>query len=187
MSRDFLLQVFSWITFPQAPENSIRVISNFFENLRRYSQVKVHHRCQRQLWQICRQCQWYRRQFATDINFATSSACVVDTGANCHRCQRRQWQIMGKISGCRHLKVNLRAKLYIHVNSSTQRCPNKLIKIFLIENFFICHRCQRHQWCTLNCKYLREFRNGPNGILRGLEETDSWKKPEVENLVALSL
>ncbi len=25
--------------------------------------------------------------------------------------------------------------------------------------------------------------NGPYGILRGLEETDSWKKPEVENLV----
>ncbi len=29
--------------------------------------------------------------------------------------------------------------------------------------------------------------NGPNGIRRGLGETDSWNKPEVENLVALSL
>jgi hypothetical protein len=29
--------------------------------------------------------------------------------------------------------------------------------------------------------------NGPNGIFRGLGETDSGKKPEVENLVALSL
>ncbi len=29
--------------------------------------------------------------------------------------------------------------------------------------------------------------NYPNGILRGLEETDSWKKPEVKNLVADSL
>ncbi len=29
--------------------------------------------------------------------------------------------------------------------------------------------------------------NGPNVILRGLGETDSWKKPEVENLVTLSL
>jgi len=28
------------------------------------------------------------------------------------------------------------------------------------------------------------LRNGPNGILRGL---DSWKKPEVRNLVTLSL
>jgi hypothetical protein len=66
-------------------------------------------------------------------NFATSSACVVDTGgkfatgttipaanlppesttpeAHCHR-----WQIMETISGCRHLKVNLKAKIYIYVN-----------------------------------------------------------------------
>ncbi len=29
--------------------------------------------------------------------------------------------------------------------------------------------------------------NGTNGALRGLGETDSWKKPEVENLVTLSL
>ncbi len=36
VSRDFLLQVFSWITFPQAPDNNIRIISNFFENSRRY-------------------------------------------------------------------------------------------------------------------------------------------------------
>ncbi len=32
------------ISFPQAPEYIIRVVSNFFENLRRYSQLKVHHR-----------------------------------------------------------------------------------------------------------------------------------------------
>jgi hypothetical protein len=78
-------------------------------------------------------------------NFATSSACVVDTGGKfatgvnvtggkiCHQCQRRRWQIatsiyatgdkfaagvvdtggkiMGTISGCRHLKVNLQAKI----------------------------------------------------------------------------
>jgi hypothetical protein len=40
------------------------------------------------------------------------------------------------ISGCRHLKVNLKAKIYVYVNSSIQRCPNKIIKIFLIEDFF---------------------------------------------------
>jgi hypothetical protein len=40
---------------------------------------------------------------------------------------------MGTISACKHLKVNLKAKLYIYVNSSTQRCPNKIIKNFLIE------------------------------------------------------
>ena len=42
---------------------------------------------------------------------------------------------MGLISGCRYLKVNLKAKMYICVNSTIQRCPNKIIKIFLIEDF----------------------------------------------------
>jgi hypothetical protein len=43
---------------------------------------------------------------------------------------------MEAISGCRLLKVNLKAKVYIYVNSATQRCPNKIIKIFLIEDSF---------------------------------------------------
>jgi hypothetical protein len=42
VSRDFLLQVFFMIHLPQAPDNNIRIISNFFENSRRYSKVKVH-------------------------------------------------------------------------------------------------------------------------------------------------
>ncbi len=80
-------------------------------------------------------------------NFATSSPCVGDTagkfatGVNdrrqiCRLCQRRRWQIMGTISGCRHPKVNLKAKIYIYASSTTQRWPNKIIKIFLIEDFF---------------------------------------------------
>jgi hypothetical protein len=43
---------------------------------------------------------------------------------------------MGTISGCRHLKVNLKAEIYIYVNSTAQRCPNKIIEIFLLEDFF---------------------------------------------------
>ncbi len=57
--------------------------------------------------------------------------------ANCHRYQRHRRQIMGTISGCRHLKLNLKAKSYIHVYSTTQRCPNKINKIFQFEHF--CH------------------------------------------------
>ncbi len=122
VSRDFLLPVFSWITFPQAPENNFRIISNFFENSRIYSQVKVHHRCQRHRWQICHRCQWHRWQIADGINdtggkFATG---INDTGGIfchqfplccwhrlqiCHRCQRhrrrcqrRRWQIANGIN-----------------------------------------------------------------------------------------
>jgi hypothetical protein len=46
----------SSIVFPQASGNSIRVISNFFKNLRRYLQVKVHHWYQQHKRQICHRC-----------------------------------------------------------------------------------------------------------------------------------
>ncbi len=36
----FCFGFFSWIIFPQAPENNTRVILNIFVNLQRYSQVK---------------------------------------------------------------------------------------------------------------------------------------------------
>jgi hypothetical protein len=53
MSRDFRLLVFSWTSFPQAPERyTIRVVSNFFEYSRRYSQLKVHHRYCWHQWQM---------------------------------------------------------------------------------------------------------------------------------------
>ncbi len=51
MSGDFNFWFFSWISFPKAPEYTIRAISNFFENSRRYSQLKVHHRCRWHRWQ----------------------------------------------------------------------------------------------------------------------------------------
>jgi hypothetical protein len=91
----FCFWFFSWISFPQASEYTIGAVSNFFENSRRYSQLKVD-----------------------------------------HRYQRHQWQTMRLISGWGYLIVNLKAKIYIYVNSTIQRCPNKIIKIFLIEDFF---------------------------------------------------
>jgi hypothetical protein len=56
---------------PKAPENNVRIISNFYENLRRYLQVKVHHQYQQHLWEICHLCQlhqwqichWYQRHW----------------------------------------------------------------------------------------------------------------------------
>ncbi len=49
----FCFRFFSWIIFPQAPENNIRVVSNFFKDWRRHSQVKVHHRLQSQFLHLC--------------------------------------------------------------------------------------------------------------------------------------
>jgi len=42
-------------------------------------------------------------------------------------------------------------------------------------------------WAANISRIFEKIQPGPNGILRGLEETDSWKKPEVETLVTLSL
>ncbi len=163
MSRDFLLLVFSWISFPKY---TIRAVLNFFENSRRYLQLKVDHRYQRHRTGVkfCHPFHWsfwYWWQ-------------------NCHRCQRYQWQTMGLISGCRYLKVNLKAKIYTYVNSTIQRCPNKIIKIFLIEDFFHLPLVSTTPVVNLELRIspriFEKMRNGPNGILWGWGETDSWKK-----------
>jgi hypothetical protein len=52
VSQDFLLLVFFASGFPQASDYTMRAVSNFFENLRRYSQLKVCHRCQGHRWQM---------------------------------------------------------------------------------------------------------------------------------------
>jgi hypothetical protein len=95
-----------------------------------------------------------------------------------------QWQITWTVSDCLHLKVNVMEKFYLYVYSTTHRCPNKIIKTFLIEEF--CHLPPAPLVVHLELrKSLRIFRKYL--IRRGLGETDSWKKPEVENLVAQSL
>ncbi len=44
--QDFYFRLFSWIIFSRAPEYPVWAISNFYENSRRYSIVKVDNRCQ---------------------------------------------------------------------------------------------------------------------------------------------
>jgi hypothetical protein len=63
-----LLQVFFMHHLPQAPENNIRVISNFFKNSRRYLKAKVHHRYHRHRRQICHRCQQQRRQILPPVH-----------------------------------------------------------------------------------------------------------------------
>ncbi len=48
----FCFWFFSSISLPPTPEYSVRTVLNFFENSRRYSQLKACHRCQRHQWQI---------------------------------------------------------------------------------------------------------------------------------------
>ncbi len=137
----FCFLFFSWISFPPAPEYHIRTVLNFFENSRRYSQAKVPHRYQRHRCQIL-------PPFSLVLLIPVANMPPVSTipVANlppvsttpvaichryqrrrrqiCHRCQWHRWQIMGTISGCWDLKVNLKAKMYLYVNSTSQRCLN---------------------------------------------------------------
>ncbi len=69
---------------------------------------------------------------------------------------------MGTIFDCLHFKVK-NLKLYY------PKVSKQKIETFWLMIFSICNWCQQHGWCTLSC------------------ETELWKKPEVENLLALSL
>jgi hypothetical protein len=42
---------------------------------------------------------------------------------------------MGTISDCWQFKVNLKEKIYLYANSTTQRCPKEIMKTLLIEDF----------------------------------------------------
>jgi hypothetical protein len=49
-TRFFTSCFFSWISFPQALEYTIRTASNFFKNSRRFSQFNVHHQKNFDYW-----------------------------------------------------------------------------------------------------------------------------------------
>ncbi len=54
------------------------------------------------------------------------------TGVN----DRYRWQTMEQFSNYWQLKMNLKKKMYLYANSTTQMCPKEIMKTFLIEDFF---------------------------------------------------
>ncbi len=97
-----------------------------------------------------------------------------------HRYQRHRWQTMGTILDCWQLKVNLKEKLYIYANTTTQSCPKEIMQTFLIEDFFplppvsttpVVHlELRKSPWI------FEKVWIGPNGIIRGLGESDPLEK-----------
>ncbi len=83
---------------------------------------------------------------------------------------------MGTIN-CLHLKVNLKWKSYQYVNSTAQTCPNKIIKTL---DFFhlppVSTTPMLHLELQISWWIYKKIWNAINGILRGLGETDTWKK-----------
>ena len=205
----FCFWFFSWISFPPAPEYSIMTVSNFFENSRRYSQVKVHHR-----WQISHWC-----QFATGINDTGGKfchqlpLCCWHRWQICHRCQRyrRQicqrcrWQIATGINYTRSKfatgvidtggkqweqyqaadtwKWTWRQKFIYMFPLLPKGDQTKLLKFFWLKIFSIFSNLE----LRISPRIFEKIRNGLNGILWGWGETDLWKEPEAKNLVTLSL
>ncbi len=151
----FCFWFFSWINLPPAPEYSIKTISNFFENSRRYSQFKVHHRYQRHRREICPLV-----SLALLIPVATG---VNDTGGKFPTSVKNASGKLPQVSttpaenlppvlftpvannGSKYqtadnLKWTWREKnLSMYANSTTQRCPKEIIKILLIEDVFYLH------------------------------------------------
>ncbi len=66
-----------------------------------------------------------------------------------------------------------------------------MMKVFLIEDFFHLPQVSTtpvvHPELRISLQILEKIRNGPYSIIRGLGETDPCRKPEVKNLMALSL
>ncbi len=117
--RFFLLQVFPWIIFPQAPKNNIRVIQIF---------SKIHGDIRK--WRCTTGINDTSGKFGTSINdtgskfFHPNHRCCWYWQQICHQWQWHRWQIMGTISDCWHLKVNLKEKIYLYVNS-IQGCESR--------------------------------------------------------------
>ncbi len=72
----------------------------------------------------------------------------------------------------------------------TQKCPKGIITHFLTEDFFHLPPVSLTPVANLELqispRIFEKIWNGPNDTIRGLGETDSWKKPEAKNFVTLS-
>ncbi len=121
LSRGFMLHVFSWIIFPQAPDNLFSAISNFPRDI-------CKSRCTTSVNNT-------GGKFATRINdtcdkFAT---CVVDTG--CKNKQQYQHAFT--------LKLSMKKTIYIYWKPKTQkRIETKYLKTFWSNICSICHQCR---------------------------------------------
>ncbi len=95
VTRFFASGFFSSISFPPAPGYPIRTVSNFFENSRRYSQLKVDHRC---CWH-----RWQMRKIFNQKNFNNFVGTPLDSRVNtyiCHRCRLYRWSTLS----CEYLR-----------------------------------------------------------------------------------
>ncbi len=133
----FLFCFFSSIIFPPAPENS-----------RRYSQLKVDHRCQRHRWQM--------RKIFNQKNFNDFVGTPLDSRVNTyiHFCLQVHFKVSAAWYCCHYLPpvsttlVKLLAKICRRCRWYRQQFCHRCHW----RRWQICHRCRWYRWSTLSCK-----------------------------------
>ncbi len=134
---------------------------------------------------ICHRYQWHRQQIlppvplvlltpvanlppVSTIPAANLPPVLTTMVANCHRYQRRRRQICQRCRWHRGkyweqyqaadtLKWTWRQKFIYMSTLLPKGAQKKLLKLFCLKIFSICHRCRWHRWCTMSREYLREF------------------------------
>ncbi len=175
--RDFLLLVFFMNQFPKTPEYNV---SNFFKNSRRYSQLKVHHRC---CWH-----QWEMEKIFNQKNFNYFVWTPLGSRVNIY------------VNFCLQVHLNLSAVWYwFHylppVSCRRWQFTTAAGIIDTGGNFATSinntsHQCHWYRWCTLTYEYLRDLLKIFETVLLGYSGVEGklfMKKPEATNLVKLSL
>ncbi len=197
----FCFWFFSWISFPQASDYTIRAVLNFFENSRRYSQLKVWHRYQRHRWQM--------EKIFNQKNFNNFIWSPLGSRGNIYINFRLQvhFQISAAWYCSDYFVIDTGGKFATGVvDSGGNLQPPSLtpaanlppVSLTPVANLppvslipaAICHQRRWHWWCTLTCEYLREFSkkfkmilmllSGPWGKViheKNLKQKISWHCP----------
>ncbi len=144
----FCFWFFSWISFPPAPEYSIKTVSNFFENSRRYSQLKVCHRCRWHRWQM--------EKIFSQKNFNNFVWLPLGCGGNIYInfCLQFHFQVSAAWYFSHYLLpvsmtpvANLPPVSLIPVAICLRRCWDwrQICRRYRWHRWQICHWCQQHK------------------------------------------
>ncbi len=122
--------IFSWISFPQAPEYTIRAVSNFFENSRKIFGAPPVSTTPMVHWKM-------------EKIFNHKSLYYVI------------WTTLGSRV---NLSINFSLQVHFKV-SAAWYCSHYMppVSRTLAKLGANCHRCRWYSWCTLTCKYLHKF------------------------------
>ncbi len=166
----FCFWFFSWISFPPAPEYSIKTVSNFFENSRRYSQLFFNQKnFINFIWPPLRSRGSIYINFCLQVHFQVSAAWYCSNYlppvslipvAICHRRRWQRWQIC-------------------HWCQQKRGTGGKICRRCRWYRWQICRRCcwpVVHLDLRISLRIFEKILNDPNVIIRGLGEGDSWKK-----------